>query len=204
MNKNKIAAIFIILIIGFYLYSSKSQEIIFAEPEQESFQDENIAEKAELSDIENKPLIIVHIAGDVESPGIYELEEGARLDELLTMAEVHQMELVDKYFNRAGLLYDGQKIYIPLKDELESLQKEKLILDENIIGITEKISSGKININQAKKNELMELPGIGEKKAEEIIKFREKNGNFKKIDDIINVTGIGNATFEKIRESITI
>ena len=190
MSKKKIVLIFIIIALFSFWYSQRNKEVLLIAEELEQTADEEQEETVP----EEEKMIYVHIAGRVQSPGVYQIAEGTRLDELLKLAVPEDMELVDRLFNRAELLKDGQKRYIPAEEEIQRAE----------INISEADDSSKVDINHADCAELMKLPGIGEKKAGEIINFREKNGNFKKIDDIINVTGIGNATFEKIKELITI
>ena len=101
------------------------------------------------------------------------------------------------YLNQAMVLEDGQKIYIPTIDEMKDEPQEEM----NNKGFKE---DTKININNADIEELMTLSGVGESKARAIIEYREKNGNYSKIEDIMNVTGIKEAMFAKICDSITV
>ena len=160
---------------------------------QVKFLEGEVQKEGELSPVETIVLIKVHLAGDVEKPGLYSLPEGARLEDLLHLGSPRNQEMVDRHCNRAAMLQDGQKIYVPAPGEVP----EKI---QSLPGM----EKGKININRADIQELTRLPGIGEKKASDIVYYREKNGNFKKIDDIINVTGIGTTTFERIKDQITI
>ena len=86
--------------------------------------------------------------------------------------------------NQAQVLKDEAKLYIPTEQETED--------------------SGKINLNMATKEELMTIPGVGEAKANQIISYREKNGSFSCIEDIMSISGIKEGLFEKIREYITV
>ena len=140
-------------------------------------------------------VIFIHIAGNVNKPGVYKVEEGSRLDDVIILAGIDDIEILDRFFNRAKLLVDGEKIYVPFPEEID---KEEESFDFFEISTGDK----KININGADIKDLMSLSGIGEMKARDIIAFREKNGNFKKIDDIMLVKGIGKATFEKIKDLI--
>ena len=102
-------------------------------------------------------------------------------------------------------LEDGQKIYIPNKNDKDT-EAENYIMDgvEDIVLPEETIgkSDGMVNINKADLKELQELDGIGETIAENIIAYRETNGRFEKIEDIKNVSGIGDSKYEKIKDYI--
>ncbi|OJX41441.1 MAG: hypothetical protein BGO78_01545 [Chloroflexi bacterium 44-23] len=130
--------------------------------------------------------IIVNISGAVTNPGVYELEKGSRLNDLLQLAGGANVGDLSNY-NLAAELYDGQHIHIENSSESD--------LKSSTIDI-------KVNINEADKETLMSLPGIGETKALEIIKYRDENGFYEEIKDILNVPGIGEYTFELIKDLI--
>ena len=111
-------------------------------------------------------------------------------------------EAAADYLNMADAVSDGMKLVVPYADELEAGQA---------YGETGQAAAGvsasgpaKINVNTADKAALMTLKGIGESRAEDIIRYREQNGGFQKIEDIMNVSGIKDASFEKIRDDITV
>ena len=105
------------------------------------------------------------------------------------------MELV----NQAALLSDGQQIRVYTCEE--AAQGAVSVVEEQG---TKETAQGKININQAGAEELMTLPGIGESKAADIIRYREENGGFERIEDIMNISGIKEAVFSKIKDKIVI
>ncbi len=160
----------------------------------------------ETNDLEGK--IIVHITGEVKNTGILVLKEEARIADAIESAGGATEEADLNKINLAYTLKDGQKIYIPNKED-----------EENIAYITEgsgnnvSVENGdesemkekiKININTASQAELEELPGIGEAIASRIIEYREENGTFNKIEDLLNVKGIGDAKFAEIKEYIVV
>lgn len=155
--------------------------------------------------------ISVEIKGEVINPGVYELEVGSTIKDLID-ASGGVNEGVDTYtINMSRKLVDGDVVVMVINDIIYDdidLSYEHVISNlknNNDIDlyITNEIwESEKISINNADKTELMKLSGIGEAKALAIINYREKNGLFKSIEEIKNVKGIGNALFEKIRDYI--
>lgn len=145
--------------------------------------------------------IKVHIAGEINKEGVYEVNNGDRLDDLVKRAGGLTKDANSKKINLAMKLEDQMKIYIPsiydFEDEPSTTNENLLILDKPSTEIE------KININKASKEELMTLPNIGEKRAEAIIEYRE-NSPFKKIEDIKNVTGIGEKFYQSLRDLITV
>lgn len=172
-----------------------------------------LEEKIELSsNIDNIEYVIVDIKGEVNIPGVYELIKGSRVIDVIMEASGLTENANTRYINLSKILSDGDSIIIYSNKEIEDSKKDKTeeciceeinsaCIEENT---TNSISNDLININTATKEQLMTLTGIGESKANEIIKYREENGNFKSIDEIINVNGISEKIFEKIKSNITI
>jgi competence protein ComEA len=133
--------------------------------------------------------IFVDIDGAVINPGVYQLNDGDRVNDAIIMAGGLTETAYTKNLNKARKLVDGEKIYILTEDEIES---------EDVPG-----NSGLININTATINDLMSLPGIGEVYAQRIIDYRNIK-NFSNIEQIKEIEGIGDKTFEKINTLITI
>ena len=179
---------------------------IFKEEEKEEEQlEEPPKEKEKISKV------IVDIKGMVNNPGVYEVESGKRVNDVITMAGGLTEDADTSNINLAKIVTDEMTIIIYSKEEvLEKYKSEVCICDcpyiENDACITEtnNNTSGLININTASIEELMSLPGLGEAKAKLIIEYREKNGNYKSIENIKEVSGIGEAIFEKIKDYITV
>ena len=140
----------------------------------------------------------VHVCGEVMRPGVYELEAGSRIYEAVELAGGFTQEAAASYLNLAQEIADGMKIEVPSEADLEKLP-------ETPAGTAGAVpDDGKVNINTADKASLMTLKGIGEAKAEDIISYRDSNGPFGSIEDIMKVPGIKNAAFEKIKDDITV
>ena len=185
--------IFLFFIISYFSGGSSelnknNNESIFVE-EDESM--EVITKKEEKESIK----IVVDIKGEIKNPNIYWLEEGCIIEDLINVAGGITEEGDLSKINRAQKLNDHEVVIIPNINDKES-EIENIIPSSN--------DKNKVNINTASINELDTLSGIGPSKAEAIIKYREENGTFKSIEEIKNVTGIGEALFEKFKENITI
>jgi competence protein ComEA len=171
----------------------------------ESGQQDLAVEQQEKGGVEDEDQSIsyikVHIAGQVNNPGVIALEPGARVEDAINMAGGLTPQGDITHINLAAILQDQDKVYIPSTEEVEAHPDAF----EAVQGSGMKAGgSGLVNINRASAQELEQLPGIGPVKAQSIIEYRDKNGYFTKIDDIINVSGIGEKTFERIKDSITI
>ena len=145
--------------------------------------------------------IKVHISGQINREGVYEVEDGDRLDDLIKQAGGLSPDADNKSLNLAMKLEDQMKIYIPSENE---------ILDQENVGANQIVSkpdsiseNGKININTASKEELMTLPNVGEKRAQAIIDYRESK-KFETIEEIKNVTGIGEKFYQAMIELIIV
>lgn len=137
--------------------------------------------------------VYVHICGEVMEPGVYELPEGSRIFEAVKVAGGLTSEADDASLNMAEKVSDGMQIVILSHDE--ALEKSAVELEAK---------SGLVNINTASREQLMTLSGIGEARAEDIIRYREESGGFKSIEDIKKVPGIKDAAYLKIKDNITV
>ena len=175
-----ITALLIMTAVGIKL-SDKEEEMIFTGFEK------TVSEDKELTEVKTSGYIFVDIDGAVKNPGVYQLEDGDRVNDAIIMAGGLTEHAYTKNLNKARKISDGEKIYIPAEGEIESSSN----------------SSGLININTASIGELMSLPGIGEVYAQRIIDYRSSK-LFGSVEEIKNIEGIGEKTFEKIKELITI
>jgi competence protein ComEA len=156
------------------------------------------------SGVRSSGMIYVHVCGAVKKPGVYKLAQGARVADAVESAGGFSKKASDVSLNLAANLEDGQKIYVPTKKEME--ESGTGVSDNVINDGSNTVSSGdtKININTASKEELMTIPGIGEAKACSIIAYREENGTFKTIEDIMKIPGIKEGLFSKISDRIRV
>ena len=145
-------------------------------------------------------MLFVYVCGAVVSDGVYELDAGSRVYEAIDAAGGMTEDAAGAYLNLAETVSDGERIYVPTQQEVDEGALSILIPGDS----SEESTGGLVNINTASADQLMTLSGIGEKKAEDIISYRDSNGNFGSIEDIKNVSGIGDATFEAIKDSITV
>lgn len=140
--------------------------------------------------------IVVEIKGEVNNPDVYTLKEGSIIKDLIEIAGGLTSNADISNINRAKEIKNHELIVIrninDINIEVESIEAE----------INQESDDGIININDADLSKLKEIPGIGDVKANAIILYREENGGFKSIEEIKKVDGIGEKTFEKIRNSI--
>lgn len=195
-----IAALVVIAGIGIYLFVKNSQ--------YEEFDMNEVLVNAEEKEYKGDT-IIVHITGEVKEPGIIELPSEARIaDAIEATGGVTEGADLDEV-NLAFVLSDGQKVYIPNKNEKE-VSGEKVYITAgsgNNIIVQDKVEEGKkqkVNINEAKQEDFEQLPGIGPSIAQRIVEYRDQNGKFTSIDELQEVKGIGEAKFENIKEYVTI
>ncbi|WP_226793414.1 helix-hairpin-helix domain-containing protein [Bacillus sp. B1-b2] len=201
--------ILIIIGIGIFLFICSQ---LYLHMEQEKVKEENLSfeetlygaeEKGEEPEVivetETSTEIVVDIKGAVNYPGVYEMTTSDRVHDAIKKAGGIVEEGDDSVINFAMKLTDEMVIYVPLKGEegIESL----LTPEQNL---HEKNEEGVININTADESQLQEIPGIGPSKARAIIDYREKNGVFSEKEDLKKVSGIGDKTYEKLENSITI
>jgi competence protein ComEA len=145
----------------------------------------------------------VHVAGAVVRPGVYELGENSRVEDAVDAAGGFLVEADKNALNLAAHLQDGERLDIPY---VAGFIPED---ETGFVVITEGTPSplggdDLVDINTASVEELDQLPGIGPTIAQRIIDYREENGPFATIDDILNVQGIGSATFDEIKDMITV
>ena len=216
LGGNMLKKIFVPLIILFLLSgcTAAGQEVVLSDESQEAFleqtdsasllsQEKPLTETSE-DEITAAKTLAVYVCGSVVSPGVYELDEGSRIVDALEAAGGFADDADRTYVNLAALLVDGMKLQIPTREEVAS--KDKGAAFESYDGESAAAPDGRtlININTATRDELTSLHGIGEATAEKIIRYREDNGGFKKVEDIMKISGIKEKLFSKIKDDITV
>ncbi len=205
IDKRKIITIgiIILIIIGISIYmffNNEEQENII---EEVNIEDNNSLQNEIEESKEEKTKIIIDISGEVNSPGVITLEEGARIIDAINAAGGTTKNANLVKVNLAYILADAQKIYIPSIKDKESTE---YVIQENsgteINQNTKNSKQEKININTAGQEELEKLPGVGASTATKIINYRKENGKFNKIEDIKNVSGIGESKYNNIKNYI--
>lgn len=157
---------------------------------------EGEAVKPETEETQNETqTIFVYVCGQVASPGVYELEADSRLFEAVKAAGGMTRTAADTYLNQAEKLTDGQRVYVPSREEAE--ENDRAVPEQGA-------EDGKVNLNAASKEELMTLNGIGEAKASAIIRYREEHGSFGSTEEIKEIEGIKDGVYNKIKDDIKI
>lgn len=163
----------------------------FAEDEAAQPKDENVALSGQQAEVAGG--IYVHICGEVKNPGVYQFVKEPRVLDVIEKAGGFTKKADQSAVNLAESVSDGTQLTIQAKEK----KKKQKATDEEA-------NSGRVNINTASKEELLTLSGIGESKATQILSYRESNGGFQKIEDIMNITGIKEGVFNKIKDYITV
>ncbi len=192
------------------------EEITEAEITSELVEQEEAEESIDsikITQTEESNTISVYICGAIHEPGVYELEVGSRIYHVVEEAGGMTQEAMTTYLNQAQELVDGQKIYVPTVQEVEEGTVDAFTWSADSSGTSISSSgnesvvsdgSDKVNINTATQAELMTLPSIGESKANSIIEYREANGGFNTIEDLMNITGIKDGVFSQVEAYITV
>lgn len=191
LEKYKCFGILIVFCLALLMTScsnEKSEQILLEELETE--QAEAVDDTEKQSDYST---IYVYVCGAVAVEGVYELPEGSRAFEAIAKAGGFREDAATSYINQAEILKDEMQLYIPTTEEVMQDIAEKKSEED-----------GKVNLNTASREELMSLPGVGESKADSILKYREENGGFQTIEDIMQISGIKEGLFNKIKDYVTV
>ena len=200
------AAVIVVLAITFFIVMRSPSDLdanreegvtleaLLSEAEEDELEIVN-ENKVDLSEHEEDKTVVVDVKGAVIHPGVFSFDADQRVIDAVEAAGGLADNADTKHINFAQLLEDEMYIYIPLEGEETAYR-------EGLIELTSK--EAKVNINRADESELLKLTGIGPSKASAIIKYREESGPFGSIEDIMNVSGIGEKTFEVIHQSIEV
>ncbi|HEL9630646.1 TPA: helix-hairpin-helix domain-containing protein [Streptococcus suis] len=172
----------------------------FPQTEQTSSSQEQ-AEETSTEASEESSQLVIDVKGAVETPGLYTLEAGARVNDAVEAAGGLTSQADPKSINLAQKLSDEAVVYVASKDENISVVASTTV--SSAMSPEEK-STSLVNLNTATEADLQTISGIGAKRATDIIAYREANGGFKSVDDLNNVSGIGDKTMESIRPYVTV
>lgn len=175
-----------------FVYQSKEEPTVI------EFEEETIAQGIDQEFETAEKICIVYIHGAVKNPGVYELKAGERVYLALEKADGYSKDANRHYINLAREVKDGESIYFPTEMEVSD------VTFRTSEDLKDSKGPAKININTASKELLVTLPGIGDAKAELIIEYRKNNNGFSAIEEITNVTGIKNETFNSLKMLICI
>lgn len=209
MLKNSNKKILLLSVIIIFLFIAYYNQNIVQEQKLNSVNDLNsLTETKNQTNSAQKKEIIVHLSGAVKSPGVYKLNQQARLVDLIKAAGGLTKKADMDKLNLAEKIYDGQKIIITEIIKKETFSQTSLdntgisAVKNDLYDHSSRESKVMININQASQSALEKLSGIGPSKASAILKYREKNGFFEQKDDLLEVSGIGEKTLENIEDEI--
>ena len=198
-NKELLKTAALPLVIGvavlFFWFYGAEEDIVVSEGDDVS--SEIVSEDTRGQTVTSTEMY-VDISGAVVNPGVYEVSSSTRLFQVIEMAGGLADNADVDSLNRAEIVYDGQKIIVGTASNSE------IRTEASSEGSQSGITNGKVNLNLADSATLQTIPGIGPSKAERIIDYRTTQGRFKKAEDIMNITGIGEKTFESIRDYITV
>ena len=222
LNKILINAILMVLIILCFSACGKDKKpnVFLSEKENESktegIANNNADSHSNNEDVNSKEIldketldkvlpkvIYVQVNGAVNNPGVYKIEKEMRVFEVIELAGGVTTEASTEAINMARPVTDEMVIYVPTNEEvnLGFSEEKETVFEDYKLDDSEKIL---VNINTASIEELMSLSGIGEVKAKQIIDYREENGVFKDISELMNISGIKQSAFDKIKDYITV
>ena len=190
-----LTAVLSFVICGF-LYSCTSRRAVYTIEQPEGTETAESTELSVSNEVQTET-IFVYVCGSVVNPGVYEAVHDARVYELIDMAGGVSSDGCLEALNLAEYVHDGQKLYVPDYDEYAQSETSAYSGDD------EK-QTGLVNINTADADELMTLPGIGSSRAQAIIEYREANGGFAAVEDVMNVSGIKASAYAKIKDLICV
>lgn len=179
------------------VYLAGEEESPKAAPQEESAAAEN-AEEPDSGDAQKDGTIWVYVCGAVHAPGVYELPSGSRIYHVIQAAGGMLPEAETRAVNQAQELSDGEQITVPTVEEAQDPAQPA------VSGGSAASGDGKVNLNTAGIEELCTLTGIGETRAQAIVDYREQNGGFQSIEELMNIDGIKEKTFEKLKEEVTV
>lgn len=174
-----------------------TSEVIDADTTQSTAENSKI--KEETYNVTDNNDLYVFVCGHVKNPGVYKLEYGSRVCDSIEAAGGITSDGQPAALDQAKILIDEQTVYVPgIDEEWSRTSGDGTSADDSSKG------DSLINLNMATREELLTLPGIGESKADDIIRYRDEHGRFEAVEDIMNIQGIKEGIFNKIKDRISI
>ncbi|MBM7645822.1 competence protein ComEA [Scopulibacillus daqui] len=201
------AAVLLVILVYVSFFKSKTPEPVLPNKEKNEVfvqKDNKIEAGDHLKKDENKAEqreVVVDVKGAVKKPGVYHMENDARIMEVISKAGGLNSDADQKQINMAQKLTDEMVVYIPHKGE--NIEQANGAAGSQGLSVNSS-KDDKVNINTATDEELQKLPGIGPAKSAAIMTYREKSGPFKTVDDLTNVPGIGEKSLEQIKPQATV
>ncbi|MGN0301455.1 MAG: helix-hairpin-helix domain-containing protein [Anaerotardibacter sp.] len=173
-----------------------------------------VVQTEECEEQEPAKTVTVHVVGAVVNPGVYELEEGSRINDAIQSAGGFSQDAETSALNLARVLVDGEQLCVYTQEEYRALTQNQTNQSGSSdyqnsssgasSGVSSSTSSALVNINSAPQSQLETLPGIGEATAKKIIAYREEVGPFTKTTDLMKVSGIGEKKFDALKDLICV
>lgn len=154
---------------------------------------DELSKSGDAKELASLSVIYVHVCGAVQNPGVVVLPEGSRVADALQEAGGFSEDAQEDYMNLAAKLNDGERLYFPSEEEAQELKEAEKLQQK-----------GLVNLNTADEESLCTLSGIGSARARDIIAYREANGGFARKEDIMNVPGIKESTYNKICDKLIV
>ncbi|MDI6817106.1 MAG: ComEA family DNA-binding protein [Actinomycetota bacterium] len=209
IDNRQLAGIILLLMVTvvgsalFYINSRPKPVIVVKADERKTATQEKQEEQA-AAPAKEPVQLHVHVAGAVAKPGVYALKDGSRVVDAIGVAGGGAPNADEDALNLAAKLIDGQRVYVPKKGEAPPPVSEMSAGgDSGVVGDPAAVG-GKINLNLATAEQLDSLSGVGEVTAKKIIDHRTKKGPFRRVEDIMQIDGIGQKKFEKLKDEITV
>lgn len=198
-NKGLILIGFVVLVLGGgYFFTHQSQPAVKNELKTEAKVLDKKPQTKNTKDSKSN-ILVVDVQGAVKTPGVYRLQKGAIVQDALKMAGGVIAAADTKQLNQAKKLTDQMQVYVPVAGEKSGAGNSSATNGNNGSG-DKKV----VNINTATVEDFKSVSGIGPKKAEKIIAFREKNGEFKQLHDLTKVSGIGEKSLDSLKDQLTV
>ena len=178
----------------FFFLSSRTEAVPVLQEKSTSTGPISASANSTAPGISSNQVIYIDVAGKVKTPGVYQLPEGSRVIDAITIAGGVKLGVSTSHINLARKLVDGEQVLI---------MKEKFISAPTSSG-RKSIFAGKVSLNSASKAQFDSLPGIGPVIAQRIIDYRNKNGPFQTLESIQSVSGIGESIFRQISSRLTL